>query len=96
MTKLSEIISALTKTNTPLTSRQVAEAISMNYERNFNKREIRYAQARGLRRQVRELAHVADESPGAPSASSSSSELLSILVSPLAPNSGPAVSARRT
>ena len=41
---IREVLVAVSKSSVPLTSRQVADAIGMNYERNFNKREFKYAQ----------------------------------------------------
>jgi len=42
-TMLKDVLIAVAQSSVPLTSRQVAEAIGMDYELNFNKREMRYA-----------------------------------------------------
>lgn len=40
---LKQVLIAVAESPVPLTSRQVAEAIGLDYEQNFNKREMRYA-----------------------------------------------------
>jgi hypothetical protein len=43
VSKLTLTLYRIAQATRPLTSREVAEAIALNYERNFNKREMRYA-----------------------------------------------------
>jgi len=40
---IARVLRAIATADQPMTSREVAAAIGMNYERNFNKREKRYA-----------------------------------------------------
>ena len=43
MTTEHQLLFAVAKPAMPQTSRQIAERMDINYERNFNKREARYA-----------------------------------------------------
>jgi hypothetical protein len=43
ISKLTLTLYRIAQAPGPLTSREVAQAIALDYERNFNKREMRYA-----------------------------------------------------
>jgi hypothetical protein len=43
ISKLTLTLYRIAQATGPLTSREVAQAIALDYERNFNKREMRYA-----------------------------------------------------
>lgn len=47
MTTKLKLLFAVAKPAMPQTSRQIAERMDINYERNFNKREARYAKRFG-------------------------------------------------